>query len=129
MNGRFLLDTNIIIALFAKDPKIHDRMANAEAIFVSCIAIGEMYFGAYKSLKIQENISRIDEFVLKNTVLSCNTETSKIYGNIKNRLKDKGQPIPENDIWLAAIAQQYGLILVTKDSHFDAIENLKIEKW
>ncbi|OQZ00160.1 MAG: VapC toxin family PIN domain ribonuclease [Candidatus Brocadia sp. UTAMX2] len=129
MNGRFLLDTNIIIALFAKDPKIHDRMANAEEIFVSCIAIGEMYFGAYKSLKIQENISRIDEFVLKNTVLSCNTETSKIYGNIKNRLKDKGQPIPENDIWLAAIAQQYGLILVTKDSHFDAIENLKIEKW
>ncbi|KKO18671.1 MAG: VapC toxin family PIN domain ribonuclease [Candidatus Brocadia sp.] len=129
MNGRFLLDTNIIIALFAKDPKIHDRMANAEEIFVSCIAIGEMYFGAYKSLKIQENISRIDEFVLKNTVLSCNTETAKIYGNIKNRLKDKGQPIPENDIWLAAIAQQYGLILVTKDSHFDAIENLKIEKW
>jgi tRNA(fMet)-specific endonuclease VapC len=129
VNGRFLLDTNIIIALFAKDPKIHDRMANAEEIFVSCIAIGEMYFGAYKSLKIQENISRIDEFVLKNTVLSCNTETSKIYGNIKNRLKDKGQPIPENDIWLAAIAQQYGLILVTKDSHFDAIENLKIEKW
>jgi Predicted nucleic acid-binding protein, contains PIN domain len=129
VNGRFLLDTNIIIALFAKDPKIHDRMANAEEIFVSCIAIGEMYFGAYKSLKIQENISRIDEFVLKNTVLSCNTETAKIYGNIKNRLKDKGQPIPENDIWLAAIAQQYGLILVTKDSHFDAIENLKIEKW
>ncbi|HQU32309.1 MAG: type II toxin-antitoxin system VapC family toxin [Planctomycetia bacterium] len=129
MNGRFLLDTNIIIALFAKDPKIHDRMANAEEIFVSCIAIGEMYFGAYKSLKIQENISRIDEFVLKNTVLSYNTETAKIYGDIKKRLKDKGQPIPENDIWLAAIAQQYGLILVTKDSHFDAIENLKIEKW
>lgn len=123
VDGRFLLDTNIIIALFAKDPKIHDRMANAEAIFVSCITIGEMYFGAYKSLKIQENISRIDEFVLKNTVLSCNTETAKIYGDIKNRLKDNEQPIPGNDIWLAAIAQQYGLILVTKDSHFDAIGN------
>lgn len=129
MNGRFLLDTNIIIALFAKDQEIHDRMAAAEEIFISCIAIGEMYFGAYKSLKIQENISRIDEFVLKNTVLSCNAETAKIYGDIKNRLKDKGRPIPENDIWLAAIAQQYGLILVTKDSHFDTIENLRIEKW
>jgi tRNA(fMet)-specific endonuclease VapC len=129
VNGRFLLDTNIIIALFAKDQQIHDHMANAEEIFVSCIAIGEMYFGAYKSLKIQENISRIDEFVLKNTVLSCNTETAKIYGDIKNRLKDKGQPLPENDLWIAAIAQQYSLTLVTKDSHFDVIENLEIGKW
>ncbi len=86
MNGRFLLDTNIIIALFAKDPKIHDRMANASEVFIPCIAIGELYFGAYKSVKIQENIARIDEFALNNTVLSCNTETARKYGDIKNRL-------------------------------------------
>ena len=129
MNGRFLLDTNIIISLFAKDPQIHDRIVNIQEIFVPCIAIGELYFGAYKSVKIQENIARIDEFALNNTVLSCNTETARKYGDIKNRLKDKGQPIPENDIWIAAIAQQYDLTLVTKDSHFEAIENLKIEIW
>ncbi len=84
------------------------------------------------SLQINQNtrnIVRIDEFALKNTVLSCNTETAKRYGDIKNRLKDKGQPIPENDIWIAAIAQQYILTLVTKDAHFDAIENLKTEAW
>lgn len=129
MNGRFLIDTNIIISLFAKDPQIHDRIVNIQEIFVPCIAIGELYFGAYKSVKIQENIARIDEFALNNTVLSCNTETARKYGDIKNRLKDKGQPIPENDIWIAAIAQQYDLTLVTKDSHFEAIENLKIEIW
>lgn len=129
MNGKFLLDTNIIIALFAKDPRIHDRIANAQEIFVPCIAIGELYFGAYKSIKVQENIIRIDEFALNNAVLSCNTETAKRYGDIKNHLKDKGQPVPENDIWIAAIAQQYGLTLVTKDPHFNAIENLKIEAW
>jgi tRNA(fMet)-specific endonuclease VapC len=129
VNGRFLLDTNIIISLFAKDPQIHDRIVNIQEIFVPCIAIGELYFGAYKSVKIQENIARIDEFALNNTVLSCNTETARKYGDIKNRLKDKGQPIPENDIWIAAIAQQYDLTLVTKDSHFEAIENLKIEIW
>jgi len=129
VNGKFLLDTNIIIALFAKDPRIHDRIANAQEIFVPCIAIGELYFGAYKSIKVQENIIRIDEFALNNAVLSCNTETAKRYGDIKNHLKDKGQPVPENDIWIAAIAQQYGLTLVTKDPHFNAIENLKIEAW
>jgi tRNA(fMet)-specific endonuclease VapC len=76
VNGRYLLDTNIIIALFAKDPQIHNRIANAEEVFIPCIAIGELYFGAYKSLKVQENLNRIDEFVFNNTVLSCNAETA-----------------------------------------------------
>jgi tRNA(fMet)-specific endonuclease VapC len=129
VNGRFLLDTNIIIALFAKDPQIHERIPNAVEVFVPCIAIGELYFGAYKSVKVQENIIRIDEFALNNAVLSCNTKTAKRYGDIKSHLKDKGQPTPENDIWIAAIAQQYDLTLVTKDPHFNAIENLKIKAW
>lgn len=129
MNGRYLLDTNIIIALFAKDPQIHNKMTNAAEVFIPCIAIGELYFGAFKSAKIQENLARIDEFAFNNTILSCNVETAKLYGDIKNRLKDKGQPLPENDIWIAAIAQQYGLTLVTKDSHFETIDNLKFEKW
>ncbi len=129
MNGRFLLDTNIIIALFAKDPQIHNLISNAEEVFTPSIVIGELYFGAHKSSKVEENLSRIDEFALNNTVLVCNTETAKRYGDIKNRLKEKGQPIPENDIWIAAIAQQYALTLVTKDTHFQMIENLKIEFW
>lgn len=98
-------------------------------MFIPCIAIGELYFGAYKSLNVQENFSRIDEFALNNTVLACNTDTAKRYGDIKNRLKEKGQPIPENDVWIAAIAQQYALTLVIKDAHFDVVENLKIESW
>ena len=66
---------------------------------------------------------------MNTTVLACDTDTARIYGDIKNRLKEKGQPIPENDIWIAAIAQQYTLILITKDTHFDLVENLKIESW
>ena len=129
MNGKYLLDTNIIISLFAKDPRIHNRIAAAAEVFIPCIAIGELYFGACKSAKTQENTSRIDEFALNNTILSCNTETAMNYGKIKNQLKEKGQPIPENDIWIAAIAQQYDLTLVTDDVHFDAITGLKVEKW
>lgn len=129
MNGRFLLDTNVIIALFARDPMIHERLSNASEVFIPCIVIGELYFGSYKSLKVQENLNRIDEFALSNTVLPCDIETAKKYGDIKNRLKEKGQPIPENDIWIAAIAQQYALTVVTKDAHFKLVENLKIELW
>ena len=129
MSGRYLLDTNVVIALFAKNPLTHARLAETEEVFVSCIAIGELYFGACKSTKVQENIARIDDFVLNNSVLSCDSDTAKRYGSIKNDLKVKGQPIPENDIWIAAIAQQHSLILVTNDAHFDIIDNLTVEKW
>jgi len=51
MNGRYLLDTNIIISLFAKDSQIHNCLSMAEEVIVPCVAIGELYFGAHKSLK------------------------------------------------------------------------------
>ena len=127
VNGRYLLDTNVIIALFAKDPRIHDRLETAEEVFVPSIALGELYFGAYKSSKIADNLARIDEFALNNAVLSCDTAIAKKYGEIKNRLKEKGQPIPENDIWIAALAQEHDLTLITNDTHFTVVENLKIE--
>lgn len=82
MNGKYLLDTNIIISIFAKDPQIHNRLANAEEVFVPCVAIGELYFGAYKSLKTEENLACIDEFAINNTVLACDTDTAKRY--VKN---------------------------------------------
>ena len=129
MSGKFLLDTNVIIALFAKEPVVHERLSNADEVFVPCIALGEMFFGAYKSLRIKENLARINEFVLNSTVLACDTDTAKKYGDIKNQLKEKGQPLPENDIWIAAVAQQYDLTLITRDIHFHIIENLKVESW
>jgi tRNA(fMet)-specific endonuclease VapC len=129
MNGRYLLDTNIIISLFAKDSQIHNRLSMAEEVFVPCVAVGELYFGAYKSVKPEENLARVDEFSLNNTILPCDTGIAKKYGDIKNRLKEKGLPVPDNDIWIAAIAQQYALTLITRDSHFEAIENLRSETW
>lgn len=129
MNGKFLFDTNIIIALFAKDPRVHELLTKAEEIFIPCIAIGELYFGAYKSSRVKENIDRINEFSMSNTVLGCNSDTAEKYGKIKNNLKEKGQPIPENDIWIAAISQQYKLTLLTRDPHFDVIESLQLEQF
>ena len=84
----------------------------------------------YQTLtRIKENLARIDEFVLNSTMLACDIDTAKKYGDIKNQLKEKGQPLPENDIWIAAVAQQYNLILITRDTHFQIIENLKVESW
>ena len=50
-------------------------------------------------------------------------------GSIKNRLRKKGTPIPENDIWISAIAKQHDIILVTSDKHFEEVDDLKQVVW
>jgi tRNA(fMet)-specific endonuclease VapC len=62
-------------------------------------------------------------------VLVCDVETARHYGRVRNELRRKGRPIPENDIWIAATARQHDLILVTRDPHFDEVEGLPIEAW
>lgn len=129
MSGKFLLDTNIVIALFAQETAVHQQLANVVEIFIPSIVIGELYFGAYKSARVGSNIDRIEDFAASNTILEINTATAKEYGLIKSSLRVKGKPIPENDIWIAAIARQYDLTLVTRDKHFEEIENLVIDIW
>jgi tRNA(fMet)-specific endonuclease VapC len=129
MSGRFLLDTNIVIALFAADTGVIEKLENAEEVLIPSVVIGELYYGAQKSGRKEENIARLDEFAGENTVLSCTVETARKYGEIKDKLRQKGRPIPENDIWIAAIAIQHGLTLVTRDNHFTEVEGLHTEKW
>jgi len=129
MNGRFLLDTNIIIALFAQESSVQKCLERAEEVFVPSVVLGELYFGAHKSTRVEENVARVDEFAASSAVLVCDTETARQYGVIKSRLREIGRPIPENDLWIAAIAQQYDLILVTRDAHFSVVERLSIETW
>jgi tRNA(fMet)-specific endonuclease VapC len=117
MSGRFLLDSNIIIALFGGEVTVQEHLAQANEVFVSSIVLGELYFGARKSNQVEENLTRIDELAASSAILGCDTDTAREYGLIKNHLREKGRPIPENDIWIAAIARQHDLILVTRDSH------------
>jgi len=117
MSGNYLLDTNIVIALFASDSAVTDRLEDAEEVFIPSIVLGELYYGAHKSSRAKENIARLDDFAASNVVLSCDTEIARRYGEVKDRLRQKGHPIPENDIWIAAIALHHGLTLVTRDMH------------
>ena len=129
MSGRNLLDTNIVIALFAQDAAVVEHLDEAEEVFIPSIVLGELYFGARKSRRVKENLARIDEFAFSNVVLGCDTETARYYGEIKNALREKGRPIPENDVWVAAIALQYDLTLISRDAHFGEIDHLKVESW
>lgn len=129
MSGKYLLDTNIVIALFAEDPSVQKHIAKAGEVFIPATVIGELFFGAFKSERSKANSARIENFAASNTVLACDIGTSREYGRIKNILHEKGCPIPENDIWIAAIAMEHGLILISRDEHFKKIDELKKAIW
>ena len=129
MSGKCLLDTNIVIALLAGEESVLEALINVEEVFLSNVVIGELYYGAFKSGRPGENVARIEELVDNSVVISCDERVARKYGEIKNVLKNKGRPIPENDIWIAATAMLYGLTLVTRDKHFEEVADLEIESW
>ncbi len=129
MNGRFLLDTNIVIAIFAKDASVIDSLERTEEVFVPITVLGELFYGAQKSSRVEANIAQINEFAESCSVVTCDSETALLYGDIKNNLRIKGRPIPENDIWIAAIAKQYAMTLVSRDDHFKEIDDLLTLTW
>ncbi len=129
MSGEYLLDTNILIALFANDVKVLHELRQAKTVFIPTIAFGELYYGAQKSSNAKANVHKIDELSAASAVLKCDIDTARHYAIIKNNLKLKGKPIPENDIWIAAIAMQHNLILVTRDAHFNEVVDLTTRSW
>ena len=129
MPGRVLLDTTAIIALFGRDPAVIAVLSEVEATFIPTIALGELFYGAAKSEHADRNVARIEEFTRAQTVLPVNTETAAVYGRVKNQLRQHGRPIPENDIWIAAIALQYDLDLAARDAHFAEVEGLRLLNW
>ena len=60
-------------------------------------------------------------------MLVVDDNTAEFYASAWKKLRDKGRPIPTNDIWVAASAMQHGLALATLDGHFAAIEGLLLE--
>mgnify|MGYP001024350270 FL=1 len=129
MSGRYLLDTSVLIALFADETAVKEKLAQASEVFIPSIAVGELYYGAWKSQRRRENVAQVDELVAESVVLGCNAGTARWYGEVKSALRLKGRPIPENDVWIAAIALEHDLVVATRDVHFGEIDDLKVEMW
>jgi len=124
--GRVLLDTDIIIALFNADREILAWLPQAVESLISVITVGELLRGVYGSRLIETNLARVGALLESVPVLACEIATAVRYGRIKQQLRMKGRPLPENDIWIAATAQQHQLTLVTRDRHFEQIQGLDL---
>lgn len=129
MSGKYLLDTNIVIALWGGDNDVVRQFNQNMLVYVPSIVFGELYYGAKKSARSDLNLARIDEFASSVEMIDVDFRDARLYGEIKDQLRKNGRPIPENDIWIAALAMRHELTLVTRDAHFQSVQGLKIEMW
>jgi len=111
------------------DDSVLSNLDLAAEVFIPAVAIGELFFGAAKSGRPSENFDQVERFASGRTIVACDLGVAREYGRLKQRLKEKGRPLPENDIWIAASANHHGMTLVTRDIHFKEVEGLQTADW
>lgn len=129
IGNRILLDTNIIVDLFRGNLHIFNRITETQQIDIPFVVLTELIFGAYKSKSKDKHLAQIERFVEGCNVLHSDERVTEFYAEIKVKLLAAGKPIPENDIWIAAIAKRYKRTLITRDNHFKQIPELAAEYW
>lgn len=125
MTGNVLaLDTNIAIALLTGDPAVAARVRQAGVLVLPVIVLGELRFGALNSTKPAENLAPVDRLAAECQVLPIDARTAAFYADVRAALKKRGRPIPENDVWIAALCVQHTIPLATRDAHFGEVAAL-----
>jgi tRNA(fMet)-specific endonuclease VapC len=123
-----VLDTNAYGRFLSGDGNVLSAIGEAEVVYISIFVLGELYAGFKGGNRERKNIELLKRFLKKPTVeiLDATEETSKVFGQVKNTLKKAGTPLPINDVWIASHAIETGSILVTYDSHFREIPDLRL---
>ena len=129
MSEAYLLDTNAAIALLNGDAKMLIFLEDKNELYLSSVVLGELVFGAHKSQRVQDNLNRIDRIAALYPILECDADTAYEYGRIAYAQRMKGRAIPYHDIWIAALARQHNLILLTQDAHFNEVDGISREGW
>lgn len=110
--------------------KIKLLLDNNAELFTSSINLHELVKGANLSNDTMKNTAKVDELMQTVSVLPFDRKCAAISGKISVKKEIRAKPIGQNDIFIAAVAINYNLILVTRNKkHFEPIENLKIEGW
>jgi tRNA(fMet)-specific endonuclease VapC len=124
-----ILDTNGLSAMADGDVKLVPLIQQAAELEVPVIVLGEYQYGIRMSRYRIRYESWLTELIATCEVLVVDEKTAGLYAEIRHELRTSGHPIPENDIWIAALARQYNSPLVTRDQHFDFIPGLTRLNW
>lgn len=123
---KVLIDTNIYSFAMMGDVNVVNALKRIDVIGFSAISIGELFSGFKGGKREARNREELNLFLDSPRVLvhPIDEGTADFYASILNNLKMAGTPIPTNDIWIAALAFQYGYQLFSKDNHFSLIPGL-----
>ena len=127
--GRILADTNAIIALLRGDEGVAELLDAAPEVLLSAVVLGELTYGALNSRAVDANLAKLSDLARQCRFVPVDEPIVAEYGRVKTELKKQGRPIPENDIWIAAVARQHLLTIATRDKHFQAVDDVANEIW
>jgi tRNA(fMet)-specific endonuclease VapC len=120
---RVALDTHRLTDLFQGDADLADRLGTCDEVWIPLIVLAEIKAGFYGGLQQRRNESLLQRLLAKETVgvLLPSRETAEHYARLFVQLKRAGTPVPDNDLWIAALVLEHGLLLITRDGHFQRI--------
>ena len=122
-----LLDTNAYTAFMLGAAEVVNVVAHAESLLLNTIVLGELLGGFAAGTREAKNRAELARFLNspRVDVLPVTAHTADSYALIYVGLRRKGQPIPTNDLWIAASALEHGAGLLTRDAHFAHIDGLR----
>jgi predicted nucleic acid-binding protein len=125
---KLVLDTNIYCDYAEGLPHVVDFLAAyGEDIFLPSIVLGELTYGFMKGSRLQFNERKLQEIIkkLKIEIIEVDHNVSRKYAIIYLSLVTKGTKIPINDVWIAACCMEVGGTLVTRDRHFQHVDQIE----
>ena len=129
MTGELVLDTSAVIAVLRRVSGVRERLVGASGLWLPLPALGELEYGVANSAQPSRQRAALDAFLPAVTLLPLTAETAAHYGRLKAALARSGTPIPENDLWIAALAVEHGWSLATRDAHFARVPGLAVQDW
>ncbi len=120
---RVALDTNRITDVFRGDAKLAEQLGTSEEVWIPLFALGEIKAGFQGGTQQRRNEALLNKLLAKPTVrvLLPGRETAEHYARIFVQLKRAATPVPDNDLWIAALVLEHDLVLITRDRHFERI--------
>ena len=136
MPTTYLLDGNTITALTNDNESTWQHWADildGDQVLTCFVVIGEWEYGILnaKGYQKQQELREQGELVLSglSRTLESSLEIDLAYGQIAAELRRAGTMIPQNDMWIAAVARVVGATVVTHDNHFQHVKNLPVADW
>ena len=122
-----LLDTNAYAAFMLGKVEVVEVIAHADSLLINSVVLGELLGGFAAGTREAANRAQLARFLdsPRVDVVAVTAQTADSYALIYSGLRRKGQPIPTNDLWIAASAMEHGAGLLTRDVHFRQVEGLR----